>query len=80
MKQISSLLIILLVFALVNVNGQSDSFKSARDPQQIKFMIKDQANKTNSISCDFTQEKHLIMMLEVLVSIGCFLFKKENKV
>jgi len=59
---------------------QTDDFQPAKNIPEIKQKIIAASAETNSLSSNFTQEKHLTMMEEVLVSKGNFQFKKENKV
>lgn len=57
-----------------------EGYSKLENPDQLKKQITESARQTQSLSSDFTQEKHLTMMEEVLVSKGKFLFKKENQV
>lgn len=79
MKLISLIYILLLggstLFAQV-----PEGFSYASDIESIRKNIMAVSDRTNTISSDFTQEKHLTMIDEVLVSDGKFLFKKENNV
>jgi len=69
--------ILLISFAF----GQAPKgFSEVEDVVSFKNKLRETSAKTQSISSEFTQEKHLTMMEEVLVSRGRFLFKKKNKV
>ena len=72
----------IIAFLLTGLSfGQAPKgFTAFEDEASFKKMVRETSAKTQSISSDFTQEKHLTMMEEVLVSRGRFLFKKENKV
>lgn len=59
---------------------QTESFSPAQNIPAIKEKIIVVSAEINSLSSNFTQEKHLVMMEDVLVSKGNFQFKKENKV
>lgn len=70
-----------LIFVISSAFSQiPEGYTHLENPDQLKKQITDNAQQTQSLSSDFTQEKHLTMMEEVLVSKGRFLFKKENKV
>lgn len=58
----------------------AEDFTQAQNSEEIKQKIAAYSAEINSLSSNFTQEKHLTMMEEVLVSKGNFQFKKENKV
>lgn len=69
--------ILLISFAF----GQAPKgFSEVEDVVSFKNKLRETSAKTQSISSEFIQEKHLTMMEEVLVSRGRFLFKKKNKV
>ena len=80
MKLYSLILVVFLVSLSIIIKGQDQSYVKVAEPESVKQMIKKASVSTTSITSDFTQEKHLTMMEEVLVSKGHFLFKKENKV
>ncbi|HEY9114052.1 MAG TPA: outer membrane lipoprotein carrier protein LolA [Bacteroidales bacterium] len=73
----------LAIAVLINFSVYSqktDDFALAQNTEEIKQKIAASSAEINSLSSNFTQEKHLTMMEEVLVSKGNFQFKKENKV
>ncbi len=72
----------IIAFLLTGLSfGQaSKGFSEVENVVSFKNKLRETSAKTQSISSEFTQEKHLTMMEEVLVSRGRFLFKKENKV
>ena len=72
---ILSLLISTSIFA-----QQTDIFFPILDADALKTEINKVSENTQSIQSEFTQEKHLTMLEEVIVSKGRFLFRKENDV
>lgn len=78
---IKPLCIILLFLMYFGTFAQpAEEFTTVQNVAEIRDKIVLASNETNSLSSSFTQEKHLTMMKEVLVSRGNFQFKKENKV
>jgi outer membrane lipoprotein-sorting protein len=74
---------VLLVSFLIMSQGFAQipgGYQKLEEAGSFKNKVVENAKLTESLSSDFTQEKHLTMMEEVLVSKGRFLFKKENKV
>lgn len=59
---------------------QTDTFVPITDIEALKTEVKKVSENTLSIQSEFTQEKHLTMLEEVIVSKGRFLFRKENDV
>ncbi|MCW3467529.1 outer membrane lipoprotein carrier protein LolA [Chitinophaga nivalis] len=55
-------------------------FKPVTDLAPLKQQFARAAQNTQSIQCDFVQEKNLSMLSDKIVSKGKFWFKKENKV
>lgn len=81
MKRIRGLISVLIsLLATLSMSQVTDGFTTLNQSDLVKKMIKENASKTQSLSSDFIQEKHLTMMEEVLISKGRFLFKKENNV
>lgn len=82
MKKYNYLIILFLLnFIEFNIFSQDNQqFVSLKNPEVLRNKILEATSSTNSISCSFTQEKHLTMMDEVLISKGNFLFKKPNSV
>lgn len=70
----------LIVNAIPAIAQVSDGFTALHQTEEVRKLITENATNTKSLSSDFTQEKHLTMMEEVLVSKGSFLYKKENNV
>jgi len=74
------LLITIILLNFPVFSQQTESFSPTQNIPAIKEKIAASSAEINSLSSNFTQEKHLTMMEEVLVSKGNFQFKKENKV
>ncbi|WP_349314647.1 outer membrane lipoprotein carrier protein LolA [Chitinophaga sp. MM2321] len=55
-------------------------FKPVADLGPVKQQFTKAAQQTQSIQCDFIQEKNLSMLSDKIVSKGKFWFKKDNKV
>jgi outer membrane lipoprotein-sorting protein len=64
------------VFALAQVKG----FGPLADEAGFKKKFAETAAATNSIKCDFVQEKNLLMLSEKIISKGTFVYKKAQKV
>ncbi len=79
MKKVN-LLILLLMLAVILAAQQPESFLPVTDTAALKAAIQRMSDETQTIQSDFTQEKHLTMLEEVLVSEGRFLFRKPNDV
>ncbi|RFS21130.1 outer membrane lipoprotein carrier protein LolA [Chitinophaga silvatica] len=72
------LLVILSVIG-TSVKAQS-GFKPVADINPLKQQFAKAAQQTQSIQCDFVQEKNLSMLSDKITSKGKFWFKKDNKV
>jgi len=79
-NKILSFLIFFFTTAFPAFSQIPEGFTGLENPDQLKKQLIESAQQTQSLVSNFTQEKHLTMMEEVLVSKGRFLFKKENKV
>lgn len=71
-------LLALLVTALT-VQGQ-ESLKPMADISSFKTKLETMSKSTQSIACDFIQEKELVVLSEKIISKGVFFFKKENNI
>lgn len=74
-----SLLMICVVCAVQAV-AQNGGFKPVQDAATFKQQFTKASQGTQSIQCDFVQEKNLSMLSDKIVSKGKFWFKKDNKV
>ncbi len=85
-KVSNSALVFLLVFLFSNIaiitkqNNIKNSFVRIEKPDDIKNKIIAKANSTINIKSDFTQEKHLDLFEEVIISHGVFYFQKPNSI
>jgi outer membrane lipoprotein-sorting protein len=81
--KIQNKIVLFSIAILINFptfSQSSENYAIAQNTEEIKQKIALSSAETNSLSSSFTQEKHLTMMEEVLVSNGSFQFKKENNV
>ena len=60
--------------------GQDEGYKPLQNPETFIEKVKAYSLATNTIQSNFTQEKHLTILEEVLTSEGHFIFQKENNV
>lgn len=73
--------LLLLIGCVVSLQMQAQSgFKPVADMAPLKQQFVKAAQSTQSIQCDFVQEKNLSMLSDKIVSKGKFWFKKDNKV
>lgn len=79
MKRIKIFLILFLVSFFVSAQNDGE-FKAVDQIETVKTAISQVSGSTQTIQSDFSQEKHLTMLEEVLISKGRFLFRKENDV
>jgi len=80
MKKCKLIIIFLTLFVLSSFQNKSEDFHKIKDVDSFLSKIKTYTSETNSIKSNFSQEKHLNMLEEVLTSEGHFIFQKENKV
>ena len=57
-----------------------NSYKPIKDIEAFKSKLADKVESTSTISCDFVQEKNLVVLSEKIISKGKFYFKKENNI
>jgi len=69
----------LLVHFSCSLTAQ-DTYKPMTDIEAFKSKLADMAELTSTISCDFVQEKNLVVLSEKIISKGQFCFKKENNI
>lgn len=73
--------LLILMGCVVSLQIQAQSgFKPVGDMAPLKQQFAKAAQNTQSIQCDFVQEKNLSMLSDKIVSKGKFWFKKDNKV
>ncbi|NLU95023.1 outer membrane lipoprotein carrier protein LolA [Chitinophaga sp. Ak27] len=73
------ILFLLCSVASLQIQAQT-GFKPVTDLAPLKQQFATAAQRTQSIQCDFVQEKNLSMLSDKIVSKGKFWFKKDNKV
>ena len=78
MKIKYSFLIFLCTSIVVTVFSQSSQFREMKDVEIFKKKFESVSKTINSIQSNFTQEKNLSVISEVVKSKGKFYFKKEN--
>lgn len=72
---------LLMILCVAGTTARAQSgFKPVADLPALKQQFAKAAQQTQSIQCDFVQEKNLSMLSDKIVSKGKFWFKKENKV
>ncbi|MCD6010488.1 MAG: outer rane lipoprotein carrier protein LolA [Flavipsychrobacter sp.] len=74
--------VFIIVCCILSLNGfgQYQGYKPLANTEEFKRQFTKAAQGTQSIQCDFTQDKNLSMMDDKIVSTGKFWFKRENKV
>jgi len=71
--------IALLVGSSILAFGQDKSYTPVTDMKDVETKLNNASVQTSTITCDFTQEKHLEYLDETIISKGKFWFKKENR-
>ena len=74
------LLALLLSFFSFVIFAQPPGFTVVGDLKAFRSVFAPAAQRTNSIQCDFVQEKNLSMLAEKITSRGKFWFRKNNLV
>jgi outer membrane lipoprotein-sorting protein len=71
----------MILCGVVQANAQQHpGYKPVTDVAGFKQQFATASRQTQSIQCDFVQEKNLSMLADKITSKGKFWFKKENKV
>ncbi len=68
------------MFPFYSFQTDGEEFKELKDVDSFITKVKINSAETQSIKSDFTQEKHLTILEEVLISEGHFIFQKNNNV
>ncbi len=71
---------IILCFLTVQLQAQTAGYKPVANTDEFKKQFAKAAQTTQTIQCDFVQDKNLSMMADKIVSKGKFWFKRDNKV
>jgi outer membrane lipoprotein-sorting protein len=69
----------LLMISPAGVFAQ-DQVKAMSDIPGFKSKLEEMSKAVQSISCDFVQEKSLVVLSEKIISKGVFFFRKENNI
>ncbi|WP_291909595.1 outer membrane lipoprotein carrier protein LolA [Chitinophaga sp. CB10] len=73
--------LLIMIGGLIGLQSQAQQgFKAVADLTPLKQQFAKAAQATQSIQCDFVQEKNLSMLSDKITSKGKFWFKKDNKV
>jgi outer membrane lipoprotein-sorting protein len=72
----------LIIFCVVTLQAQAQyaGYKQVTNTEAFRLQFSKAAQATQSIQCDFVQDKNLSMLSDKIVSTGKFWFKRENKV
>lgn len=73
-----TIVFILSIWMTVQVCGQS--WEKMKSVEEFSQRLNTTASHTQSIACDFVQEKYLDVFAEKIISKGKFYFRKENKI
>src|SRR4030043_1508631 len=57
-----------------------DTYTPMSNSEEFKSKLAEMSESTNTITCDFVQEKNLSVLSEKIISKGQFFFKKENNI
>ena len=74
------MMLIVCCLAALQVSAQYPGYKPVANAAEFRQQFTKTAQATQSIECDFVQEKNLSMLSDKIVSTGKFWFKRENKV
>ncbi|KYP14577.1 outer membrane lipoprotein carrier protein LolA [Flavihumibacter sp. CACIAM 22H1] len=72
--------LLLLILSGTLTYAQHKGFTAVTDPAAFRTAFSQKAAQVTTIRCDFTQEKHLSLLAEKILSKGKFWFKKETLV
>ncbi len=75
-----NVLVIICTLISIQVSAQYQGYKPQANIDEFKKQFSKAAQATQSIQCEFVQDKNLSMMDDKIVSTGKFWFKRENKV
>ena len=78
MRKLTTILIICCI--TLHAAAQHPGYKLLANTDAFRQEFAKASQATNSIQCDFVQDKNLSMLSDKIVSTGKFWFKRENKV
>jgi outer membrane lipoprotein-sorting protein len=76
-------LAVVICFILINCWSNlfaQEAIDPLKDVDSFKTNLTKMAESTSTISCDFVQEKYLVVLSQKIVSKGQFYFKKDNNI
>jgi outer membrane lipoprotein-sorting protein len=75
---------LIILFFIISINRSSlnaqEALEPVKDVESFKERLAKMAESTSTISCDFVQEKYLVVLSQKIISKGRFYFKKENNI
>ena len=74
------LLFLICVLCAFRSGAQYPGYKPYANAADFRLQFTKAAQATQSIQCDFTQDKNLSMLSDKIISTGKFWYKRENKV
>jgi outer membrane lipoprotein-sorting protein len=74
------ILLLSCIVCAIHTQAQTAGYKAVQDVATFKQQFAKASQATQSIQCDFVQEKNLSMLSDKIVSKGKFWFRKDNKV
>lgn len=80
MNRIKRHIALLALFATTLSMQAQESLKPMADISLFKTKLETMSKSTQSIACDFIQEKELVVLSEKIISKGIFFFRKENNI
>jgi len=80
MNRIKRHITLLTLFTITLSMQAQESLKPMADISLFKTKLETMSKSTQSIACDFIQEKELVVLSEKIISKGVFFFKKENNI
>jgi len=80
MNKIFPLQLIIIMISFCGLSVGQLPFNAIEDVAAFKSELRNASQNTKTIACDFTQERHISMMTQPVVSQGKFWFKKPASV
>jgi outer membrane lipoprotein-sorting protein len=78
-KYLTTIICFILINCCIPSTAQ-EAFEPVKDVESFKSKLAKMAGSTSTISCDFIQEKYLVVLSQRIISKGRFWFKKENNI
>ena len=80
MNRINRHIALLALLATAQSIQAQEPLKPIADISLFKTKLESMSKTTQSIACDFIQEKELVVLSDKIISKGVFFFKKENNI